>query len=551
LYLRFVPTPTVLHTRAADLKALGERMFDLLVIGGGITGCGIARDAALRGLDVALVEKDDFASGTSSRSSRLIHGGVRYLEHGHVRLVFESSAERRRLLSLAPHLVRPLAFTWPVYAGARIPRWKLGAGLLLYDALAMFRNVVRHRRLNAAGVLAREPNLRHDGLRGGAVYFDASTDDARLTLANVLDARAARAVTVNHAEARELRIEKGIVRGAMVVDRLAEGSRELEVKASIVVNATGPWSDRLRVLDHAMRPAVRGSKGAHIVVERGRVGNSGAITLLSPADGRVLFVLPSGEHTIIGTTDTFTSESPDEVRASVDDVTYLLNAANSFFPNAHLLSRDVISAWAGIRPLIPTDDATPRAASREHEITVSEHGLVSITGGKLTTYRVMAAEVVDTVVKRLGRAPIVSRAKDQPLFGGRIATFDTEIATAQTVVRNAARARHLVSSYGSAWRDVWAFVVASPTGGEALAPGSVICVGELHHAVIKEMACSSADFLIRRTRLAVHTADHARGLARVVAAEMGKLLGWSGARVDADVTAYDREVSRILGVTPN
>ncbi len=538
-------TPTAHHPRAADLKALGERSFDLLVIGGGITGCGIARDAALRGLDVALVEKDDFASGTSSRSSRLIHGGVRYLEHGHLRLVFESSAERRRLLRLARHLVRPLAFTWPVYAGARIPRWKLGAGLLLYDALAMFRNVGRHRRLSAGGVQEREPNLLRDGLRGGAMYYDASTDDARLTLANALDARAARAVTLNHVEARELRVDRGIVRGAVVVDRLADGARPIEVRASVVVNATGPWSDRLRGLDHATRPAVRGSKGAHIVVERTRVGNVGAITLLSPTDGRVLFVLPSGEHTIIGTTDTFTTEAPDDVRASADDVTYLLSAANSFFPTARLTTGDVISAWAGIRPLVPTDDATPRAATREHDITVSEHGLISITGGKLTTYRVMAAEVVDLVVKRLGRPPIATRTKDEPLFGGRMATFETEVATAQSVVRDPARARHLVSFYGSAWRDVWAFVIASRDGAEPV--GRSITLGELRHAVLKEMACSPGDFLIRRTRLAVHTADHARALAPVVAAEMGQLLGWNGARIDAEVAAYDREVSRILG----
>src|SRR3954452_3295711 len=195
--------------RRRQLEALGREEFDLLVIGGGITGCGIARDAALRGLSVALVEQNDFASGTSSRSSRLVHGGVRYLEHGHLHLVFESSAERRRLLRLAPHLVRPLEFTWPVYQGARIPRWKLGAGLMLYDALAMFRNVGRHRRLSRAGVLAREPMLRTDGLRGGAAYYAASPDAARLTLANAIGAAEAGAVIVNHAVAANRAAENG------------------------------------------------------------------------------------------------------------------------------------------------------------------------------------------------------------------------------------------------------------------------------------------------------------------------------------------------------
>src|SRR5262249_22638496 len=197
-WLTFVSMQAQVGPTSDRLAALRDRAFDLLVIGGGLTGCGIARDAALRGLSVALVEKDDFASGTSSRSSRLVHGGVRYLEHGHLHLVFESSAERRRLLRLAPHLVRPLAFTWPVYQGARIPRWKLGAGLMLYDALSLFRNVGRHRRLSRSAVLEREPMLAPEGLRGGAAYYDASTNDTRLTLANAIAASEAGAVVVNH-----------------------------------------------------------------------------------------------------------------------------------------------------------------------------------------------------------------------------------------------------------------------------------------------------------------------------------------------------------------
>src|SRR4051812_18643180 len=245
-----------LDARASSFAALGTRVFDILVIGGGITGCGIARDAALRGLHVALVEKGDFASGTSSRSSRLVHGGVRYLEHGHLHLVFESSAERRRLLRLAPHLVRPLQFTWPVYEGARIPRWKLGAGLLLYDTLALFRNVGRHRRLNVRGVLANEPALRTAGLRGGASYFDAATNDARLTLANSIGAAEAGAIVANYARVDELIRTDRRIAGAVVEDtRLHE---RLEVRAAVVVNATGPWSDQLQSLDDdAHRQTIR------------------------------------------------------------------------------------------------------------------------------------------------------------------------------------------------------------------------------------------------------------------------------------------------------
>ena len=335
-------TPDPISARAQRITALGARTFDVLVIGGGITGCGIARDAALRGLDVALVEKADFASGTSSRSSRLVHGGLRYLEHGHLHLVFESSAERRRLLRIAPHLVRPLEFTWPVYAGARIARWKLSAGLVLYDALALFRNVAAHRRLDRASVLAREPRLRQQGLRGGALYWDAAADDARLTLANALSATDAGATTVNHAGVRDLITGDGKVRGAIVTDVI--GGATIPVQARIVVNATGPWSDELRRLDGEHRPSVRGSKGAHIAIRRERVGNAGALTLLSPRDGRVCFILPSGGHTIVGTTDSYTAASPDEVRATSEDIEYLLEAANAFFPGARLIRDDVVSA---------------------------------------------------------------------------------------------------------------------------------------------------------------------------------------------------------------
>ena len=251
--------------RHRQLEALARDEYDLLVVGGGITGCGIARDAALRGVKVALVEKDDFASGTSSRSSRLVHGGLRYLEHGYLHLVFEASGERRRLLRLAPHLVRPLEFIWPVYAGARVPQWKLNAGLTLYDALALFRNVGTHRRLSIRQIAAREPALRHEGLVGGARYFDAATDDARLTLANAIGAREAGAVVVNHAMVAELLVRDGAAYGARIVDVL--DAVRIDVRAKVIVNATGPWSDDMRRLAEgagvvrSSNTAVRGSKG--------------------------------------------------------------------------------------------------------------------------------------------------------------------------------------------------------------------------------------------------------------------------------------------------
>jgi glycerol-3-phosphate dehydrogenase len=537
--------------RERQLALLASREFDVLVVGGGITGCGIARDAALRGLDVALVEKDDFASGTSSRSSRLVHGGLRYLEHGYLHLVFEASAERRRLLRLAPHLVRPLEFVWPVYAGARVPRWKLQAGLTLYDALSLFRNVGTHRRLTAHQVEAREPALRRDGLLGGARYFDAATDDARLTLANAIGAIDAGAVVVNHAAVLELITRDGHATGARVHDSL--GDQTIEVGARIIVNAAGPWSDELRRLDEgplSERAAVRGSKGVHIAVPRQRIDNHGALTLLSPRDGRVMFVLPGDGQTIVGTTDTFTDATPDEVRASEADVAYLLEAANSFFPAAGLAREDIISAWAGIRPLIASgaDSSDPADASREHAIATSAHGMVSITGGKLTTYRVMAAEVVNAAVARLGAgAPTRSPTRDVPLPGGDLAFIEDAIAAAARATGDAELARHLVRAYGSRWSIV-ADEIAAPGGAERIAGGLPYTIGEMRYAVRHEMALTLADLLIRRTHVAFQTRDHGLASASMVASAVAGLLRWDATAVAAALESFRRDVRRIFSI---
>lgn len=545
-------SPSSATAARADLvAALARRQFDLLVIGGGITGCGIARDAALRGLSVALVEKDDFASGTSSRSSRLIHGGLRYLEHGHLHLVFESSAERRRLLRLAPHLVRPLEFTWPVYAGARVPRWKLNSGLFVYDALALFRNVERHRRLSRAAVLAREPSLGADGLLGGARYFDAATDDARLTLANALGAVESGAVVVNHVAASSLLIDDGRVSGAAVRDRVS--GQTADVRATVVVNAGGPWSDELRRLEPSVgdaertKPAVRGSKGAHIAVPRQRIGNTAALTLLSPRDGRVLFVLPADEHAIVGTTDTYTPSSPDEVRANGDDVRYLLDAANAFFPGAMLTIDDVVSAWAGIRPLLPSAGETPGAASREHAITTSERGLVSITGGKLTTYRVMAAEVVDVVARALGRRVGPNLTGSRALPGGAFTSLDALVATVEADTHDAALATHLARAYGTAWTAV-AEEIRRDDGRAPAEDGLPYTIGELRHCVQREMAMTLGDLLIRRTHLAFETRDHGASAAERVAVAVAPLLGWDESTRRNSIEDYMREVERIFTV---
>ncbi|MBA3854727.1 MAG: glycerol-3-phosphate dehydrogenase [Gemmatimonas sp.] len=500
--------------RAERLLALAGDRFDLAVIGGGITGAGVARDAARRGLRVALIEAEDFAAGTSSRSSRLVHGGVRYLEHGYLHLVWESSRERRRLLQHAPHLVRPLQFTWPVYRGARVKRWQLAAALTMYDALAMFRNVGRHRRLTATAVLTQEPLLARDGLLGGATYWDAATDDSRLTLANVLDAAAHGAVVVNHAAVRRLTFGSGNgpVDGVEIQDLL--GGATLRVRARLVVSCAGPWTDEItRLEDPNAGPAVRGTKGVHIAVPATRVGNVSAVTMTSPDDGRVMFTLPaSGGMTIIGTTDTPTTEHPANVRASRGDVRYLLSACNHFFPDAQLTEEDVVSAWAGIRPLVATGNAgDPSSASREHATQLSRRGVLVATGGKLTTYRAQAQQIVDAAVQRLGGAAKACDTADAALPGARPPASGGDVRLVPEL----------------SWREA-----------------------DVDQAVRHEYAESLADVMIRRTFLAFELPDQGRSIATRIAKRMAPQLGWTDAGVTNAVREYSQSLDRIFTITP-
>ena len=555
-------TPSHVKDDQGGAEATGPRLaplrdahFDLLVIGGGITGAGVARDAALRGLRVALVEQEDFASGTSSRSSRLVHGGVRYLEHGELALVFESSRERRILLRIAPHLVRPLAFTWPVYAGARVPRWQLAAALTLYDMLALFRNVARHTRLSAAGVLRQEPLVRRQALRGGARYYDAATDDARLTLANALSARDAGAVLVTHARVEGLRREGDRVTGARVRDLLDDAS--VDVSAAVVVNATGPWSDSVeRLAGDDASAGVRGSKGVHIAVPRRRVGNRDALTLLAPQDARVMFVLPGGggDFTIVGTTDTYEAVAPEAVRATESDVQYLLDAANHFFPDARLAREDVVAAWAGLRPLAapahgePRDGGDAGAASREHSIEQRVPGLVTVTGGKLTTYRAMAREIVDVVQHALGgpRRRCITARRHLP--GGAGFDIDAELAAAGVATGDTAVAQRLVHAHGTRWCEVWRLAEEDRSLAARVQGDRPYVLAELRYAVAHEMALTLGDLLIRRVPLAFESRDNGRAAARRVAPIVGSWLEWSEARIATAVADYDAEVARIFSV---
>ena len=540
-----------LASRAVAWDQLSTRAFDVVVVGGGITGAGVARDAALRGLRVALLEADDWASGTSSRSSRLVHGGVRYLEHGHLHLVFEASRERRTLLQIAPHLVRPLRFTWPVYRGARIPRWKLRAGLMAYDALSLFRNVGQHRGISRRAILSREKSLRAESLVGGAQYWDASTDDVRLTIANVVSAAEAGAVTLNHAAVVAFAHDaSGKVTGARVQDRIS--GAETDIEGRTIVNATGPWSDITRRLDDGVEhAAVLGSKGVHIAVPRERVPCMDALTLLHPDDGRVFFILPSPVHTIVGTTETPAESGPESIRANRRDVQYLLRAANHYFPAASLRDADVISAWAGIRPLVAHAGTAANDASREHHIATSASGLISVTGGKLTTFRAMASEIVDVVEGALGRTTqTASVTSDAALPGAGDQSHDAELLAAQSVIPESETAEQLVRAYGDRWRMVWGLCEREPLLGDRLDPNLPYIAAEVVWAAVAEGAWTVADVLMRRMPIAYERRDAGRALASPVAALLGRVHRWDAAAVADAAAAYDGEAARVFGIDP-
>ncbi|HEU5218207.1 MAG TPA: glycerol-3-phosphate dehydrogenase/oxidase, partial [Gemmatimonadales bacterium] len=441
-------TPSV----RATLRDLGAGGFDLLVIGGGITGAGIAREAALCGLSTALVEARDFGEGTSSRSSRLIHGGLRYLEQGRLHLVREALRERRILLRLAPHLVRPLPFILPVFKGDRVPRWKVAAGLTLYDILAAGGNVRRHRTLGKRDLLLAEPLIRERGLTGGAIYYDAQCDDARLVIATVRAAAGHGAQAANYMRVTGLIPTVAGVAGAYLRDELSGETGE--IRARTVVNATGPWADVVRRLeDPKAVPLLRPTKGVHVVVPQARIGNRNAVIFTSPVDGRVMFVLPWGEWTYIGTTDTDSRVGPDAVTVDPEDVIYLLRSANALYPAARLEHSDVIASWAGLRPLLAADPSAPASAvSREHRIVRGPGGLYTIAGGKLTTWRSMAVEMVDLLVKALGHyrhSPGRSASQTEPLPGGETGMLDGFRAAGLELGLGEPTVKHLLSHFGA------------------------------------------------------------------------------------------------------
>jgi len=524
--------------RQENVERLAQEEFDLLVIGGGITGVAVARDAAMRGFHTALVEKDDFGCGTSSRSSRLSHGGIRYLEYYQFKLVFEACSERRVMRKIAPRLVRPLPFLYPLYRGQKPPPWQLRAGLTMYDALSLFRNVQRHRWLRPPELQQREPLVAGRGLLGAARFYDAQVDDARLTLTTAKSAHLHSAVMVNHARVAGLAQSGGRIAGAHVVDEL--GGRELEVRAKVVVNATGVWVDGVYELDeHYTGPMTRPTKGIHMVIPRGRLTSQHAVAFDAPRDGRHVFLIPWGDFALIGTTDTDYQGDLDNPAADPDDVEYLLEAVQHIFPGAQIKHDDIISTFAGLRPLLFAPGGT-YAVSREHEIVESPSGLITVAGGKLTTHRLMGKQLTDRVQKRLAQefdihATSECRTKE-PLEGA-------QIKRARMSGVNEKVDKHLVDTYGDDATWVLAYAEENHSLGERIVPELPYLMAEALYGVQHEMALTLCDVLIRRTHVIYETRNGGLEQARVVAELMAPRLGWDEAEIERQVADYAAQVA--------
>ncbi len=531
------------QSRAASLDALSAHEVDVLVVGGGVTGCGIALDAVTRGLSCGLIEQRDVASGTSSRSSKLIHGGLRYLEMFDFGLVREALVERGLLLTrLAPHLVRPVPFLYPLQAHWERPY--IGAGMVLYDALAMAgkqpRGVPAHRHLSRRAALRIVPDLRPDALTGAVQYYDCQVDDARHTmmLARTAAQHGARVAT----RTRVTGFVREGERVTGVTARDLESGRELTVRAGVVINAAGVWTDEIQEMVGGRGVLhVQASKGIHLVVPRDRIRSGSGIILRTPVS--VLFVIPWGRHWIIGTTDTAWNLDKAHPAATRADIDYLLSQVNAVLREP-LRHEDVEGVYAGLRPLLSGESEMTSKISREHLVVTPVPGLVLIAGGKYTTYRVMARDAVDAAAHALGGRVPPSITDRVPLVGAE--GYETRRNQTEALARRAglhpARIEHLLNRHGDLIDELLELIAGDPSLGRPLPGAEDYLCAEVSYAVTHEGARHLDDVLTRRTRISIETFDRGASSARPAAELMAGPLGWSPETVDREVDHYRRRV---------
>jgi glycerol-3-phosphate dehydrogenase len=519
--------------RDETISELQRKTFDVVVIGGGITGCGVAREAAMRGLEVALVEARDIAAATSSRSAKLIHGGSRYLAYGQVTVVREAAVERRTLRRIAPHL--SLTAQMVVLASTRSKLELLRAGLWSYEKLAGVPREERHVVWSPERLRSEEPCVDLERYAGAAVYPEYSTDDARLTVANARSAAGHGAVVATYLPVERIVLEGGTATGVMVSDALVEGSEPFELRARVVVNAAGPWVDRIRKMeDPIAADKLQLTKGIHLVVSRDRLPVRGSVCWAA-GDGRGLFTVPRGSIVYFGTTDTFFPRPAYWPEVTRDDVDYLLTACKRAFAVEPLTRGDVLGLWSGVRPLLGEAGKKPTELSRRHEILDGPGGMVTVAGGKLTSFRSMAERVADQCEQRLGRKPKASRTADEPLPGGDFSgPFEKLRARVEELGLGAVEAERVAMLYGSE-----VFELLSDGGGPA---------AEAEFAVTAEGALTLEDYWVRRSARSNFDEDGGMAALEPAADRMARLLDWSEEERDRQIETCRRRRSQVMDV---
>lgn len=538
---------------------ISETNFDVIVIGAGINGAGIARDASMRGLKVLLLDKGDIGGGTSSWSTRLIHGGLRYLEHGEFGLVRESLRERECLMNIAPHLVRPLPLLVPIYKGARRGPWTMRAGMFLYDLLSFDKSLPRHRMLSRAEALPAAPGLESRGLRGAAIYYDAQVEFAeRLVLENVIAAIEHQATVLTYARVDKLMVEAGKTRGV----GFTHGQRGLSpigechpATASVVINAAGPWVDHL--LGKTGEPSPRligGTKGSHIIVAPFTGAPASAIYVEAKTDGRPFFIIPWNGNYLIGTTDLRYDGDLDDVRIQPEEIDYLLRETNRIIPAAKLDQDRILYTYAGVRPLPFTDDKGAAGITRRHFIRRHPQvpNLFSVVGGKLTTYRNLAEEVVDLVFQELGRTTVKCRTEQEPLPGAaapdpnsRFEDFGNDFKLASGLPE--AISDRLLRIYGTRSAAIVKLTANDLALADVFDVETQALAAEVVYSFKHELAQTLADCLLRRTMVGFNSTC---GVNAVEAAAKiaQKYLGWSQARAEQEVADYQTYIARFRAI---
>lgn len=540
--------------KRARLEEVNNNVFDIIIIGGGITGAAIARDAALRGLKCILLEKEDFASGTSSRSSKLIHGGLRYLETLEFGLVAESVKERELALKMAPHLTKVESFMYMFYDNYPDKKWLMNLGLSFYDFVSGDWKNRRHKMLSSEDVLNIQPQFKSEGLKGAALFYDVATDDARITMDTIKSAYENGSIVMNHCEVVGLIFDDNKCNGVRVIDRITR--EEGVIYGNYVVNSTGPWSDTILNMEERNERVLRPTKGVHIVLDRKDFPIKNAVFMRSPDDGRVVWPVPSMEEdrVYIGTTDSTFEGDLNDVYPDRRDVKYLLNVANSLMPKNKLTEEHIIGSWAGLRPLIaPGSEKNNSKISREHQILQSKNGLFSIIGGKLTSHRIMAKHLLDAIIEKdrgslLKHSLAVYKYDTSPISGGideRGGKFNKTaiVNELKAMGIDIALAERWVKRYGCNALKVLKYWMRNDLNKKILSK-RLLTVAEVHYCVSEESTFTINDLMIRRTSSFFWEKDGGMTELNIIADEMQKLLGWSDEIKEDQMKAYEIVVKK-------